>query len=322
MRRWIIAGLLFLLLFLVLFLVLKSRNPFGKSNSGFSIDWSDELKNVKLHKADESLELTRDNEKWVVNSSFAARKSAINMLISTLSSLEIKSPVSDDIFDEFVSGPDLVPLRVELSGRGRRRSEFLIYKNAHPEFGSILKLSPRSKPYFVQVPGYKTDPGSLFVTDQKFWMPYHIFNLHPDRILSIKLEFKDPELDDIEIKRKERGSSVFVNGSEIELADSLRTGRYISYFTFVPFENWAFDIDVTYKEDLLSSTPEMEFTLYIVDGSEINLRLWTRFNESDKGLIPDTDRLLGSLNKSSDLFVVKYFDVDPIIKSSAYFIMD
>ena len=184
-----------------------------------------------------------------------------------------------------------------------------------------MKRSLKSKPFFVSLPGYESDPGSHFIADEKFWMPYNIFNLEPDAIESIDLRFKDPDMDDVSIRMEGDDKGVYINGDSLEGVDNESVRRYISYFTFVPFENWAFDLDPEIRSEMLASDPEIVLELNM-DGKVIDARFWSKYNETAEGLTPDTDRLYGTLNNGKDFFVVRYFDLDPLIKTADYFISD
>jgi hypothetical protein len=47
------------------------------------------------------------------------------------------------------------------------------------------------------------------------------------------------------------------------------------------------------------------------------LTLWARID--DKTGKPDTDRLWGKTSDRDMLFVMRYFDIDPVLKKKAYF---
>jgi hypothetical protein len=309
------------LVLIAIILVFKVRVPFGRSNAGFSVDWVDDIKSITIRDKDDTLVLERNGQSWQVNKSFVARKSAVAFLLKNIAGIEIKSPVSDDLFRDLVDIKKQTPVKVLISGKNKT-AEYLIYKSSDQSYGSIFRKSTKSKPFFVSLPSYGNDPGNSFVTDEKYWMPYYIFKLEPDNIRSINISYKDPGMDDISIIRGEVNNSFFINGKESLQANQEKIRRYITYFTFVPFEAWASELDPVYVTEIISTEPEIIIKVLLKTGSEVVARLWTRMIDTPQGLSPDTDRLFGTIDGARDIFIAKYFDVDPLIKSAQYFISD
>jgi hypothetical protein len=83
----------------------------------------------------------------------------------------------------------------------------------------------------------------------------------------------------------------------------------------VPFENWAYDLSASEKKRISSESPVFRITVTKINGDKAYLTLWERFTEGKK----DTDRLWGKLGDSEDFFILRYFDIDPILKKITYF---
>lgn len=322
MRSLYFALAFLLLLGGVLFLILRDSNPFGKENSKFCVDWSDQIQKITISEGSQVLTLTKSEQGWLVNNNKKARESAISFIIKTLSSLEIKSPITETKFQDLFAGEDMEPKLVRVEGKGRKLMSFLIYKSNTLGEHAIFKRKAGSLPFYLSIPAYDTDPGSHFVCDELFWLPYNIFNLHPDKLKSVSLNYSDPDMDDILIEFDAKEPRIKFNGVEAVSVDSEKLKRYISYFTYIPFENWAFALHSDVKEKVLDSEPVMIFSIKMNDGSSKNVKLWLRLIEGASGVIPDTDRLYGEMDNGGELFIVRYFDIDPLIKRSEYFIKD
>lgn len=310
-----------LLILIAIVIVFKVRVPYGRSNSGFAIDWVDDVNSIRISEKDKTLLLEKSGNDWEVNGLFIARKSAIDFILKAIASVEIKSPVSDDLYSELVEVKHIEPLRVQITGR-KKANNYLIYKNPDSPYGSIFRKSLKSKPFFVTLPAYDIDPGYNFVTDSKFWMPYYIFNLKPDIISSVELIYKDPGMNDILIVTGNKENSLFINGSPSVDAKQDKIRRYITYFTFIPFETWAIDSDKETVAKIINSEPEIIIKVGLSDGNKVVARFWTRLIDTPGGPAPDTDRLYGALDGGSDVFIARFFDIDPLIKSAEYFISD
>lgn len=320
MKGRILIGLSLLVIVIALIIAGKQESPFGNRNSSFSLDWTNEITSISISSKDKEVKLSKVDELWIVNNEMGARKSAISFILKTLEKLEIKSPVSDYLFQSLVGDEDIDPVIISINGKAGKRTSFLIYKSTDPSKGSILKKDKKSKPFFVTLPGYDTDPGRHFVADEKFWKPYHIFNLHPERISSINMSFLDEQMEDIEIIVNTDSVHLKVGNNVVRDVATDNLERYLSYFTFVPFETWEFGLSEADKNIILAKNPEIEIRVKTSDEEKIELRVWQREMIGVNGLEPDTDRLYGELNRSGEIFVVKYFDLDPLIKTKEYFI--
>jgi hypothetical protein len=95
--------------------------------------------------------------------------------------------------------------------------------------------------------------------------------------------------------------------------------RYLSYFTWVPFEKWASDLGEEEKKYIDSRLPLYRITVTTIHGNKTILTLWERMTGENGAGTKDSDRLLGKTQNTKEFFVMRYFDIDPLIKKRSYF---
>ena len=105
-----------------------------------------------------------------------------------------------------------------------------------------MKLGEGSKPFIVYVPGYEGDIGTGFTPEELFWQPYSIFNLLPSEIASVKFENLSDTTSSFSIVSENRKYSVTDLHKKLAGWDTTLVARYLSYFAWIPFESWAFDL--------------------------------------------------------------------------------
>lgn len=323
MKRVLTISILLSGVILLLVIILsKTRTPYGKANSDFSAKPEKEITRVVLTQDGKELKLEKSGEEWFVNDKEKARRSGINFIIRILTEAGIKSPVSPGLFKTEIVEKEIIPVKVKVFEGRKMLKSFMVYKTGSNSYGNIMKMKESAKPFIVHVPGYEVNIGSFFTLNELFWQPYTIFNLLPSEIISVHFENLPDTSYSFAILRKEGRYSFSGTGSELSGWDTSRVIRYLSYFTWIPFESWALDLSSEEKSITVNQDALYRITLVSSTGYTTILSLWekTKFENGER--IVDTDRLLGKTQVNDDFFIVRYFDIDPVLKKRSYFFPD
>ena len=306
-------------LLILLIYLLKERSPFGGRNTSFATDKEKEITRIEFTDNPDKLIIEKRGEDWVVNGKFETRKSSILFILKILTEMEIKSPVTPELFDKEITGNAIKPIKVKVSGNGKTIRSFLVYKTASNTYGNIMKLREGSKPYIVYVPGNEVEIGSAFTLNELFWRPYTVFNMLPSEIYSVKFENTDDTDSSFIIKNENRKLSLSGLSGGLSGWDTSRVIRYITYFTHIPFESWAFDLPADEKERIKKEVPLYRITVISSGGERKLLTLWERSVVEEGTDKTDTDRLWGKTDGDDELFILRYTDIDPLLKKRSYF---
>ena len=174
--------------FILVVYLLKERTPFGDKNTSFAVDPGKEITRIEISDNAKNLLLEKRGEDWIVNKKYETRKSSILFIMKILTEMEIKSPVTPELFKKEISDKGIKPVRVKVSAKGRTIRSFFVYKTVSNSYGNIMKLREGSKPFIVYVPGNDVEIGSAFTMNELFWQPYTVFSLLPSEIYSVTLE--------------------------------------------------------------------------------------------------------------------------------------
>jgi len=312
------ATFLIPLLILVLYL-LKERSPFGERNTSFAISPKNEITGIEFSDNRNKLDLQKKGDNWIVNKRYETRKSSILFILEILTRIEIKSPVAPELFKSEIVEKGIEPVRVKVSEKGRTLRSFLVYKTPSNTYGNIMKLKESSKPYIVYVPGNEVEIGSAFTLDELFWQPYTVFDLLPSEISSVALENFADSAASFRIENRDLSFRLYGPSAELFGWDTSRLTRYLSYFTHVPFESWAFDLLPNEKGRILKDKPLFRITVTVPAG-ETDILVLFRKTVNENGIKKsDTDRLWGKKDGGDELFIVRYVDIDPLLKKLSYF---
>jgi hypothetical protein len=305
---------------LVIVILLRSRTPFGKDNASFISMPRKEITRIEFTGKGEKLVLERNGNTWIVNGKSEARRSGMAFIERILTEIKIKSPVSPGLFEEEIIKKNIEPVRVRVFEKKRLLNSFLVFKTGSNLYGNIMKITDKSKPFITYVPGYEGDIGSGFTLNELFWVPYTVFNLLPSEISSVEFDNMADPSSSFTITVKNNVYSLSDANNKANGGDSSRVRRYISYFTFVPFESWALGLSAEESAKIRSVNPIFRISVRKSDGTEKVLTLWEKTN-SETGE-KDSDRLWGKTGDREDLFILRYFDVDPLLKKRSYFITE
>ena len=106
----------------------------------------------------------------------------------------------------------------------------------------------------------------------------------------------------------------------VQNIDTARVYRYLSYFINLRFERWVYDSDSVNVHAVLSTQPRHELTIQEHSGRRTTIRTYPIIREMKTGEAEtDLDRIYVNRNDEKDLVIVKYVDIDPVLKERNYF---
>lgn len=319
-RKYVLVVLGAAAVLFVAFLMLRDRKPFGGSNTSFSVNPVNGITRIEFREGGKILTLGEAGDEWLVNGVQPARRSSILFIKRILTEMQIKSPVSGDLFNSEITEKGVEPVAVRVFERNKLLKSFLVYRTASNQYGNIMKLKPSSMPFIVSVPGSEAEIGSAFTVNENFWQPYTVFSLMPHEIYSVTFENLTDTSSSFMIRLAEGIPSFFGNEKQLSGWDTSRVARYLSYFTHVPFESWATDISEEEKASILKENPLYRITVLTAEGERSVVSLWKRSINEQDSVREDTDRMWARKNDGRDFFIVKYADMDPLIKKRSYFL--
>jgi len=306
----VVAGVLLIIIF-------RNRLPFGSRNSSFGSEPKRWITRIEFSNDYKKLSLEKEGDIWMLNKKLNTRKSSILFIERILEEVKIKSPVSAEMFDEEINKNGILPVKVKVYEKRRLLNTYLVYKTSSNLYGNIMKKSKGTKPFIGYIPGYEGDIGSGFTLNELYWQPYTVFNLLPSEISSVNFENLSDTASSFMITGENHRYTLSGTTGGLKGWDSTLVTRYLSYFTMIPFETWAFDMGEEDRKNIESQQPLYRITVTTSEGIRTVLTLWERM--AGENNITDSDRLLGKTQYRDEFFVMRYFDIDPLIKKRSYF---
>ncbi len=310
-----ISIVVLLILLVLLVMIIRKRSPFGRAETSFSPEPDKAITAVELSGEDHKVILSLTDDTWKVNREYDARKSAITFFLRVLREIRIKSPVSPEMFSDEIVAKGIRPVRVEIYENRKLLRSFYVYRTTSNKYGNIMKIKEKSKPFIIHFPGFEGDIGSVFNPNELFWKPHTLFNLLPSEISSIALDNYSDTTSSFRIETAGNNFNLLDLSKPLTGWDSSRVRRYISYFTLVPFESWAFEMTENERSELSAQKPLFRISVRQSDGKNTVLTLLERFNDGEK----DTGRLWGKTGDNEEYMIIRYSDIDPLLRKLNYF---
>ncbi len=339
--------LILVLLLLVVAIVLIFNNESGTLKdeiSAFAID--DTASVTKIYMADMKGNEVLFNEvrpgKWSLNDSLIARPEGIKLLLSTMSKLAVKAPVSKSSYNTVIKRLATTSVKVEIYQMVFRINLFNVLKlfphekltkvyyvgSATPNnLGSFMLMEGSDIPFVVYLPGFKGYVSARFTAYISDWRDHTIFAHLPSQISSIQVEFPQEPVEsfrldkygDYNLKLKQLGTGMAFDGF-----DTTRVIDFINAFRNIRFETSFQKIDPNHIDSIMSQIPVNIIQLTDVSGQTQKIITYRRANlmqasDLEGNLHPyDVDRLYALITDKDELVIVQYFVFDPITRPLSF----
>ncbi|UCG28707.1 MAG: hypothetical protein JSV24_04940 [Bacteroidales bacterium] len=317
-----------LLLTLLIVIVFASRRfgGFVTSSDYFAIKNINRVASIILEEGNEKLVLKKGDSGWTVNEKELAGTKTIRYFLESLSRITIKSTVSESIFLNDLSNDPVPEIRVTVKEKPGFSKSYLVYPVSSNPYGNYFKKREKGIAYVVNIPGFSGNVGSLYITSEKLWLPHEIYSYQPSRIRMVCLEYPSDDGSSFMIRQDSTGCfELFSLPGELPVPEvnHERILRYLTYFSILRFERRVMESDSVDVEGILLSIPVQNLKVEDIDGEIITLRMFPivdRYSDSEEEV--DLNRIYGQINGEKELVVIRYMDIDPILKDLTYFTVD
>ncbi|MAW21067.1 MAG: hypothetical protein CMD16_01555 [Flavobacteriales bacterium] len=186
-----------ILFYIVITLLIVISNGCTESNKRSAVnfevqDISSITKVFLADRAGNTITLDKDTEEnWRVNSQFEVRNDAISILLSTISSIRIKKPISKTSFNNVIKYMATSGVSVEIFSGDKMIKAYVIGSNTADHLGTYMILRDTKEPYVVHIPSFNGFLSPRYgiqgnILDVNSWRSNNVFNLEFDDINYIR----------------------------------------------------------------------------------------------------------------------------------------
>ena len=274
----------------------------------------------------------RTKEGWVLDGKFHVRPDVIELLLYTIRSIEVKSPVSKLSRTTVIKTMAAKSTKIEVYSKGQKVKQYFVGHPTQDHTGTFMILTNLEtgenydEPFITHIPGFDGFLSTRYNTAEIDWRDRLLINYRPPQIKQIKLDLH--EIPDssfvIDLFSMQRFGLKTKKGSMTFEEDKMK--QYIAYF-----QNVNCEIVLDKKNHIVDSLSKSGIpfaSLTITDrNNEINVCEFyhkhtnsTTKEEYGINYKYDPDQLYVRYNKGKDFGVAQFYVFGKILQTYEYFL--
>lgn len=301
----------------------------GKTDADFSISDRDEVGSIFIaDRSNKTVLLKRtEGDTWMVDERYPARTAEVEGLLSALTKLEVRRPVSKAASQNVIADMATNNSKIEVYNRkGKPLLTFLMGAPPPDNIGNYAKKEDSRDLYIIQIPGFDGTLHTRFHTDLTAWRDRTIFKYEPYEIAQVELDYPKEPAKSFRIEVLERDSfdlePLSPEASNFVLEPNTRLiAQYINNFREVHAE--AYVNEFGGRDSTVAQGPYLVITVTDTAGAENVVKLFRKpvsqrtAQQSDpegNPLAYDSDRSYALIHNGRDFVLVQQFAFGKVVR--------
>ncbi len=343
-KHLIILFLIIILVIVALFLVFNGgTGTFKDRTKEFAVKDTATITKVFLaDKKNRTILLERVGAgDWLLNGTYKARNSGINLLFETFKHLVPKYPVPKSGHDNIVAQLAAAATKVEIYQQVYRFDCFGIKLFPHEKLtktyyvggatqdnmGTFMLMEGADVPFVVHLLGFRGYVAPRYSTQEKDWRDHTVFRKSLSEIQEVIMEIPTEPLNSFKIIKENRDLKLIKlqTNEVLPQYDTLRLLNFLTAFADIRYEALLNDMKPQRKDSIINSTPKNILT--VVDTKGDSTSIITYFKPNDNRAVDmagnlyvhDLDRLYALINDERDFVLIQYYVFDKVLRPLSYF---
>jgi hypothetical protein len=273
------------------FVITKKDSTLNNELTDFAIvDTNTVTKIFLADKRGGEITLTKQpNGKWLVNGKEEARPDGISLLLYTINTVEVRSPVGRSNYNRIIKNLSANGVKVEIYQNDKLSKTYYVGGPTQDQLGTEMYLENSSVPFITHIPGFNGFLTPRYFTNYYEWIDRTVFSYPAESIAQLSILNKNEKDGSFTIKYNDglKKYELFdANNSLVTDANSKKVEGYLSFYQNMSYESSVYEI-----------RPELYDSIKTV-GSFIDIDITTKANKKQHAAFyrkPRSNRALGQV---------------------------
>jgi hypothetical protein len=317
--------LLFIILLAISIIIVHNKRSgrFKGDENQFAVKDTGQINLIEIRSTENTVTLERMQDNWMINGLYFAGDKKIAGLLMVISRMQVSAPVPGSIRYDIIARLENDGKRLMIVSDRQDPHVILMYHDTIYSDATYMMLENSNQPLRIGIPGFsERNLARLFVDDVNYWRDNSIFRLQENEILSVSLYNRlQPDKSFHLVNDRDSGYRLYTYSDSMEIRGIVpeQARQYLSYFSSVFFERYLSE-DEKKIQDELNKEPVNIISLTDTRNNVIKVKTFAWYVlRQDAKPEPDMNRLIAIIN-DTDVVVVKYVELDPVIKNIGYFL--
>ena len=272
----------------------------------------------------------KPNAEWWVNGKFRARPDMINTLLYTIKSLEVRSPVGKNLYNQTMKLLASNAVKVEIYTDAQLAKTYYVGHPSMDNMGTFMYLEGSSVPFIMCIPGFNGYLTTRYFIKESEWRSKTLFNYNPRSIT--KVQVRDMIMPDSSFTLSFSHDSTFSvmknNGETLKSVDLNKVVTYLSSFGNINYEKILEEITDQFRDSLMQIGPFKTIEVELAGGQEKKVKLFRKkftgetMSPDDEGVVRDfdPDRFYLLMEGEKTWYICQYLQWNKLLKTPSYFL--
>jgi hypothetical protein len=301
------------------------QSTLDASFSTFGLKKEQEVDSVLIRQDNQQVKLHREENQWYVNEHLFARAKAVDQFFNLLADLRVEAPAPRDNRDELVEEIQAHAIHVQVYKKNRRIRDYLVEASPSREGHTYMMVAGSRQPFLMSLPGFNQDLAPLFKANPEYWRDRTLFDYEGPELSVVQVTYPGKPQASFRLSYQQERFDLKLPGDEeqAEPFSSNKAARYFSYFANVRFHS-VITGDRRLTDSLEKARPYCTIEITDRNGNQRKLVTYRKSSQGKRDAFGqktpyDLNYLYGHYGHSEEILLIKYTEIDPLLKEIDYF---